>query len=74
MKMLTNLYLVSFQITFFILLSRYSTPAYGDGYIYSSHAIAVAIVIAMSPIAALIIVAVKEILKTSGSLKQVSMS
>lgn len=57
-------------LTFIVLLSRYSTPAYGDGYVYSDHAIIVAIVVALTPIFAMIVVAIKELLNTSGGIRE----
>lgn len=57
-------------ITFLILLTRYTTPNYGDGYDYPAHSIAIAVIIGMSPIAIMVGIAIKEILKTQGGIKQ----
>ena len=60
-----------FQLTFFVLLSRYSTPAYGDGYVYSESAIIIAIIIALTPIVGMVGIAIKEVINTRGGLKEV---
>ena len=54
-----------------MLLSRYSTPAYGDGYVYSDQAIIIAIIIALTPIFGMIGIAIKEAVNTKGGLKEV---
>ena len=60
-----------FQLTFFVLLSRYSTPAYGDGYVYSDHAIIIAIIVALTPIFGMVGIAIKEAVNTKGGMKEV---
>ena len=61
-----------FQITFLILLTRYTLPNYGDGYDYPTHSIAIAVGIGMSPIIIMVAIATKEMLKTRGSLRKVN--
>ena len=59
-------------MTLLLLLSRYSKPAYGDGYVYEDPALAIAILIALSPIFVMVGFAIKEIFSTHGGIKEVS--
>ena len=63
--------MVLLQVTFLILLTRYSIPDYGDGYVYPTHSIVIAVLIGMSPIIIMLGIAVKEGFYTQGTIRQV---
>ena len=54
------------------MLSRYSTPAYGDGYVYPSLSITLAMFAALLPVLVMVGVGIKEFIYTKGELKEVS--
>ncbi|XP_045166607.2 sodium- and chloride-dependent betaine transporter-like isoform X2 [Mercenaria mercenaria] len=54
-------------IAFVALLTQYSTPAYGDGYKYSSGAVATGIIVGLIPIIAVVIVGIVSVLRQKGS-------
>ncbi|XP_045165019.2 sodium- and chloride-dependent betaine transporter-like [Mercenaria mercenaria] len=55
-------------IAFVALLTKYSEPAYGDGYEYSSGAVAAGIFVGMIPIIAMVVVGIVSVLRQKGSL------
>ena len=59
------------QIAFILMLINYTTPDYGDGYVYSSSAIAIGMFIGLVPEMGLIFHAVKAILERKGTFLQV---
>ena len=61
-----------FQIAFLITVSTYTTPDYGDGYVYQPYSIAIGVLMSLVPFVPIIVIMVKEIMNAEGSLLQVS--
>ena len=53
------------------MLSRYSPPSYGDGYVYSSGAIAIGITVGLLPNIGMVGVAIRALLRAKGTFIEV---
>jgi len=53
------------------MLAKYTTPRYGDGYVYSTGAVVVGVFCGMIPILGMLAVAIQSLIQTQGSIFQV---